>query len=367
MKRVRITAIATVHRGRAREDAPPVLRKGIQLLADDSNNALKGYGDDALASFGHAVPTQLAAEIEAARCYRARSKAPNTMRAYDSDWRQFEAWCWERNLEPLPALPEVVATWLASLAQAGRADSTIGRHLAAIAWHHRQAGEVAPQHRDPRDVIADTLAGIRREQRARPTRKKSAILAADLARMIGSAEGQSARAIRDRAVMALGLAAALRRSELVALQLSDLELVREGLKLTIRHSKTDQEGEGQVIAVPSGKVLKPGARLNQWLSVRGGEAGPLFYRTDAQGVLMKEPMSDRSVARLIQRYADKIGLDPAAVGAHSLRSGFLTEAAKAGASLPKMQEVSRQKKVEVLLGYVRDAALFDNHAGESFL
>ncbi|WP_230960747.1 tyrosine-type recombinase/integrase, partial [Erythrobacter donghaensis] len=120
-------------------------------------------------------------------------------------------------------------------------------------------------------------------------------------------------------------------------------------------------------AVPSGKVLKPGPRLNEWLSVRGGEAGPLFYRTDAQGMMTKEPMSDRSVARLIQRYAEKVGLDPAAVGAHSLRSGFLTEAAKAGASLPKMQEVSRQKKVEVLLGYVRDAALFENHAGEGFL
>lgn len=148
-------------------------------------------------------------------------------------------------LEPLPALPEVVATWLASLAQAGRADSTIARNLAAIAWHHRQAGHVAPQYRDARDVIADTLAGIRREQRARPTRKKSAILAADLARMIAAAEGSSARAIRDRAVMALGLAAALRRSELVALQLADIDQVREGLKLTIRHSKTDQEGEGQ--------------------------------------------------------------------------------------------------------------------------
>jgi site-specific recombinase XerD len=313
------------------------------------------------------IPPQLASEIAAARTYRARSKAPNTVRAYDSDWRQFEDWCWARHLEPLPAEPEAVATWLASLAQSGRADSTIGRHLAAIAWHHRQAGQVAPQHRDARDVIADTLAGIRREQRARPTRKKSAILVADLTRMIAAAEGQGARAIRDRAVMALGLAAALRRSELVALQLADLELVREGLKLTIRHSKTDQEGEGQVVAVPSGKVLKPAQRLNDWLRVRGGEAGPLFYRTDAQGILIREPMSDRSVARLIKRYAERVGLDPASVGAHSLRSGFLTEAARAGASLPKMQEVSRQKKVEVLLGYVRDAALFDNHAGKSFL
>lgn len=114
-------------------------------------------------------------------------------------------------------------------------------------------------------VIADTLSGIRREQRARPTRKKAAITAADLGRMIAAADGEGTRSIRDRAVLALGLAAALRRSELVALQLADLEQVSEGLKLTIRHSKTDQEGEGQVIAVPSGKVLRPLARLNAWL------------------------------------------------------------------------------------------------------
>ncbi|WP_230959897.1 site-specific integrase, partial [Erythrobacter donghaensis] len=153
-------------------------------MADGTGLIVEVPIDEGLVSLGQAIPPQLAAEIEAARSYRARSKAANTVRAYDSDWRQFEEWCWTRDLEPMPAMPEVVATWLASLAQAGRADSTIGRHLAAIAWHHRQAGHVAPQHRDPRDVIADTLAGIRREQRARPTRKKSAILAADLARMI---------------------------------------------------------------------------------------------------------------------------------------------------------------------------------------
>ena len=180
-------------------------------MDNDSSKALGPSDEAALAPLGNAIPPQLAAEIEAARSYRARSKAANTVRAYDSDWRQFEEWCWVRDLEPMPAMPEAVATYLASLAQAGRADSTIGRHLAAIAWHHKQAGQVAPQHRDPLDVIGDTLAGIRREQRARPTRKKSAILAADLARMIAAAEGQSPRAIRDRAVMALGLAAALRR------------------------------------------------------------------------------------------------------------------------------------------------------------
>lgn len=312
-------------------------------------------------------PGGLVAEIAAARSYRTQAKAPNTLRAYQSDWRQFEGWCDERRLESLPARPEAVATYLASLAMGGKADSTITRHAAAICWRHKQEGLVPPSARDERMVIADTLAGIHREQRARPSRKKAAISAADLARMIAAAEGQSTRAIRDRAILALGLAAALRRSELVALQLKDCEPVREGLKLTVRHSKTDQQGEGQVIAVPAGKVVKPVARLNAWLGVRGGAAGPLFLQIDPHGRLTAEPMSDRSVARLVQRYAGKAGLDPDTVGGHSLRAGFLTEAARNRASLAKMQEVSRQKKVDILLGYVRTAALFEDHAGEGFL
>lgn len=185
-------------------------------------------------------------EIAAARSYRTQAKAANTIRAYASDWAQFEGWCWERDLDPLPAWPESVATYLAALAMAGKADSTIARHLAAIGWKHRQEGLVAPVQRDERMVIADTLAGIRREQRARPSRKKAAVSAKDLAAMIASADGEGTRSIRDRAVLALGLAAALRRSELIGLELRDVQFVPEGLRLTIRHSKTDQEGEGQV-------------------------------------------------------------------------------------------------------------------------
>ena len=163
-----------------------------------------------------------------------------------------------------------VAMYLASLAGAGRADSTITRHLAAIGWRHRQDGQAEPSARDTHMLIADALAGIRREQRARPSARKAAVTAADLTRMIAAAEGEGTRSIRDRAIPALGFASALRRSELVGLHLADVELVSEGVKLTIRHSKTDQEGEGQMMAVPSGKVLKPVARLNAWLAVRGG-------------------------------------------------------------------------------------------------
>lgn len=306
-------------------------------------------------------------EIAAARSYRAQAKAANTIRAYTSDWNQFEGWCEERSLNPLPARPEAVATYLAALAMAGKADSTIGRHFAAIGWKHRQDGLVAPTARDERVVIADTLAGIRREQRARPSARKAAISAKDLAAMIAAADGQGTRSIRDRAIMALGLAAALRRSELVALERRDVELVDKGLKLTLRHSKTDQEGEGQVIAVPSGKTLKPVERLRAWLAVRGSSSGPLFYQIDPQGRMTDKPMSDRSIARLIQKYAGRTGLDPEMFAGHSLRAGFLTEASRNGATIAKMQEVSRHKKVEVLLGYVRSAELFDDHAGSEFL
>ena len=309
----------------------------------------------------------LGGEVAAAAAYRRRAKSANTIRAYESNWRQFEHWCDERGLEVLPTRIEVVATYFAVLAQAGRADSTIGRHLAAIGWQHRQQCHVPPTARDDRMVIADTLAGIRREARARPSNKKAAIEAADLVAMIAAVRGIGSRAVRDRAVLALGLASALRRSELVALQLADVQLVKEGARLTIRHSKTDQDGEGQVIAVPNGQTILPIARLKSWLAVRGEAPGPLFTRFAARGQMTDLPMSDRAIARLVQKYAALAGLDPAMVGAHSLRAGFLTEAARSGASLPKMQEVSRQKKLEVLLGYIRSAELFEDHAGGGFL
>ncbi|MEE4454447.1 tyrosine-type recombinase/integrase [Novosphingobium resinovorum] len=325
-------------------------------------NALVPAGD-----LSPACAPELVAEVEAARAYRLRSRSANTLRAYASDWRQFQHWCWGRGLEPLPAAPEAVATYLASLARAGRADSTITRHLAAIVWQHRHEGLPPPTAHDTHQLIADTLSGIRREQRARPTRKKAAIGAKDLAGMIAKADGLNTRAVRDRAILALGLAAALRRSELVALQLADIELVDAGVTVRVGHSKTDQEGEGATIAVPTGKTLRPVAHLNAWLAIRGGEPGPLFTRIGTKGEYTAEAMSDRSVARLVKRYARLQGLDPEVMAGHSLRAGFLTEAARTRASLAKMQEVSRHKSLKVLLGYVRSAERFDDHAGSGFL
>ena len=140
---------------------------------------------------GHLSPAsapELVEEVKAARAYRLRSRSANTLRAYASDWRQFQDWCWGRGLEPLPAAPEVVATYLASLARAGRADSTITRHVAAIVWQHRHEGLPPPTAHDTHQLIVDTLSGIRREQRARPTRKKAAISAKDLAGSVANSD-----------------------------------------------------------------------------------------------------------------------------------------------------------------------------------
>ena len=172
------------------EDAAEAVREGVNLPAAAPSATLSPL---------------LAGEIAAARSYRRQAKASNTIRAYASDWGQFEAWCDKRGLDPLPARVEAVATWLAVLAQAGRADSTIGRHLAAIGWQHRQHGHVPPTARDDRMVIADTIAGIRREARVRPSGKKAAIAAADLMKMIAAVRGIGSKAVRDRSILALGL------------------------------------------------------------------------------------------------------------------------------------------------------------------
>jgi integrase len=180
--------------------------------------------------------------------------------------------------------------------------------------------------------------------------------------------GDDLRDVRDRALLAFGMAAALRRSELVALLVDDIVPAPEGLRVTIRSSKTDQEGRGAVVAVPDGRRLKPVARLQDWTTRAGITKGYLFRRiSNAGDQVLTEPMTGQSVARVVQRRVAEAGLDPKDYSGHSLRAGFLTSAARAGASVFKMREVSRHKTVQVLADYVRDARIFEDHAGEAFL
>jgi site-specific recombinase XerD len=298
------------------------------------------------------IPLLLNDEIEAARAYVAAARAPATRRAYESDWRIFLAWCAARNIDPLPAAPGAVAIFLSAEAQAGARPSTIGRRLAAIGYMHAQAGYDPPQQQQGAVAIRNAVAGIRRTHGIRKVQKRAAD--GDMLRdMLRACEGDSVRAVRDRALLAIGMAAALRRSELVALDIDDVAITPDGLLITIRTSKTDQEGKGATIAA--------------WIACAGFDAGPVFRKLTPQGRITTKPMSDRGVALVVKARAAAAGYDPAQVAGHSLRAGFLTEAARQGATVFKMKEVSRHKSLEILSDYVRNHELFRDHAGERFL
>lgn len=305
-------------------------------------------------------------EIEAARQFADASRASSTRRAYASDWRLFVAWCGERKVSPLPAHPALVAVYLASEAERGVKPSTISRRLSAIGYYHHRSQLPAPTATAGAVAIKEVMAGVRRTFGVAPDRKR----AADgeiLQLMLATIAGDDLRARRDRAVLAIGMAAALRRSELVALVAGDVTFVREGLLLKIGRSKTDQDGIGETIAIPRGQVVRPPALLSQWLNAAGHKEGPLFRRLTRKHALTEHAMSDRAVARLVKACAFDAGFNPLEFAGHSLRAGFLTEGAKQGASVFKLQQVSRHRSLDVLSAYVRDAELFRDHAGQAFL
>lgn len=312
------------------------------------------------------LPDLLDAEVEAARAYVEASRSPATRRAYASDWRIFEGWCAARGIVALPATAEAVAIFLSGEAQGGARPATIGRRLAAIGYHHAQAGFDPPQQQPGAVAIRGALAGIRRTHGVKPVRKRAAD--GDMLRdMLRACAGDDIRSVRDRALLAIGMAAALRRSELVALAIDDVAVTAEGLMVTVRMSKTDQEGAGATIAIPEGRRIRPKALLLDWIARAGFADGPVFRKLTPQGRLTSRPMSDRGVALVVKARAAAAGYDPAQVSGHSLRAGFLTEAARQGATVFKMKEVSRHKSLEVLSDYVRSHELFRDHAGERFL
>jgi integrase len=305
-------------------------------------------------------------EIATARIYLDASRAASTRRAYAGDWGRFETWCRERVTSALPAPPALVAVYLSALAANGLAPPSIGRALAAIAYRHHQARLVAPHRAEGGSVVTDVLAGIRRSRVGLPDRKAAAD--ADIVmQLLRSIEGQDLAAIRDRAVIAFGMALAARRSELVALDVADLTWEPNGLRVRIRRSKTDQEGQGAIVAVPEGRRLTPLTHLRAWLEATGITEGPVFRPLWKGGRLRPARLSDHAVARIVQARALAAGLDPARYAGHSLRAGFVTAAANGGADVWKIQQVSRHKSMQVLAGYVRDARLFDDHAGDGFL
>lgn len=304
-----------------------------------------------------------APEPGSVQAYALAEKAAATRRAYRSDFVKFGAWCRaQRDEEALGVSPDTVAAYLAAQASTGEKPSTLTRCLAAIGYAHRLAGLPSPAGHE---AVRAVMRGIRRTAGAAPAQKAPAT-ADRIGAMLQAIPDDTLLGQRDRALLLLGFAGAFRRSELVALQVADLAFEPDGVRVLIRRSKADQDGRGQEIAIPRGTKLRPVAALQAWLAAASITAGPVFRSVSRHGTV-GDALTPQVVALVVKRHADAAGLDPAAFAGHSLRSGFLTSAADAGADVLRMMEVSRHQRVETVQGYVRRASLFKGHAGAGFL
>lgn len=286
-----------------------------------------------------------------------------TKRAYESDWRHFQGWCAGAELEELPATPETVCLYLSAMADDGAAVSTIVRRVTSIAAIHRAAGHDSPT---AADKVSRVLKGIKRECGAPPEQSK-ALSWAELLELVRHCDSLMI-GLRDRAVLALGWASALRRSELVALDIGDLEFCPEGLIITIRRSKTDQEGTGYRIGIPSSSGdLCPVEAVTTWIRRRSEKdlppGEPLFCKLGipAAGKWWHPPagrLSARSVSAIVKRYAKYAGMRPDLYSAHSLRRGLATEAGARGVPERVIARHTRHRSIAVLRSYIEEGTIW---------
>lgn len=301
---------------------------------------------------------------EHARELQRSSRAASTERGYASDWRDFTEWCQAEELTPVPATPETVATYLAAMEEAGARPATLRRRLSGIAAGHERAGVTSPTSAE---LVRRTMSNIRRELGS-ASQGKAAILTEDIAAMVAAIPLSSNRGLQERAVLLLGFAGGFRRSELVALNLGDITELPDGLRVTIRRSKTDQEGRGRVLGIPRGvdPRLCPVRAVEEWrragLESSSGEQEPLFHSISRYDDVQPSRLSDRGVARTVQRAARRAGLDSHDYAGHSLRSGLVTSAKRGGATDQSVMRQTGHRKREMIDRYTREVDLFIDNA-----
>ncbi len=306
------------------------------------------------------VSNALAIAMEQAHDYAQKSKTVNTRRAYRADWADFTAWCIAHALAALPAEPETIALYLAAHA-ADRKPSTLARRLTAIAQAHKTAGHESPTaHPSVRQVVA----GIRRVKGTTQEGKAAAVTREVRAMCEALPLTPALRRRRDAALLLVGFAGAFRRSELVALDIADVTWKMEGLEVTIRRGKTDQEGQGRKIGIPYGSTPTscPVRALRGWLDATGIIDGALFHGITRHDQLLPGRLSDKGVARVVKRAAAAAGFDPAIYSGHSLRAGLATAAAQAGISERSIMAQTGHKSIPMVRKYIRDGSLWRENA-----
>ena len=284
------------------------------------------------------------------RRFLAAALAENTVRGYRDDLKHFLAWG-----GAIPASPECIATYIAQHATV-LAGSTLSRRLVAIAHAHTAKGFASPTKAE---LVRATLQGVRRSC-GQAIRQVAPLQKSQVVRMVRGLTGL--RGLRDTALLLLGFAGALRRSEIVALDVSDIRFSDEGTIIRLRRSKTDQEGRGRDIAIPRVKGRYcPSRCLQDWLAAAEIAEGAVFRRVNRYDQLLPQRLAAQAVALIVKSRAQDAGLDPAVFSGHSLRAGFVTNAAIGGASSSSIRVQTGHTSDAMLQRYVRNTRLFSDN------
>ena len=278
------------------------------------------------------------------------SKAINTVRAYESDFKDFSLFCIKNDLQSMPTEPKILSIYLTHLSKTCKF-STLKRRIASIKVVHKIKGHYLDAKHP---LIMENLLGIKRINGARQIAKKPLLIneLKLLIKAIDELEKVKIKRIRNKSLILLGFAGGFRRSELVNVEYDDLEFVKEGLKIFIKKSKTDQTGEGSIKAIPYFDNLEycPVTNLKEWIKYTNITSGKVFNITD------------KSVSLILKRYAFLAGLDHQKYGGHSLRSGFATSAAESGAEERNIMAMTGHKTTQMVRRYIQEANLFKNNA-----
>ena len=291
------------------------------------------------------------------------SKANNTVRAYKADFNDFGIFCAKNGFKSLPSEPKIISLYLTHLSTQNVKMSTLKRRLVSIGVIHKLKGHyIDTKH----PSIIENIMGIKR-RKGSIQRGKKPILINNLKEIINVIDKEKVEEIkkyRDRSIILIGFSGGFRRNEIVSLDYDDLDFVTEGLKITLRRSKTDQFGEGSTKGLPyfDNTQFCPVVSLKEWIRISKISSGPLFRRFIKGSKLSNNRLTDQTVALLIKKYLEKAGIDSKNYSGHSLRSGFATSAAESGAEERSIMAMTGHKSTEMVRRYIKEANIFKNNA-----
>lgn len=294
---------------------------------------------------------------DAVAAYVHHSLSDNTHRGYEADLAHFRAWG-----GTIPTTSEAIAEYMAAYAQT-LSMATLDRRVVAISQAHVARGFETPTQSA---LVRATRRGIKRVE-GEAQKQATPLLMDDLKRVVEKI-GDDPKGLRDRALLLVGFAGAFRRSELVALDRGDLEFVRQGLVIYVRHSKTDQVYEGRKLGISYGSEdLCPVKALTDWLSILPVSQGPIFRRVDRHGNILDQRLSSEAVSLIVKDRVAAAGFDPDPFSGHSLRAGFATAAAQAGVSTWRIRQQTGHASDAMLARYIRNGELFGYTAAGALL